>query len=165
MRRDSFLQEKLDELLEGAFADVVRPNLIHIRFGRRAKRRFGSIKMNEAGDSVITINGLFRETHIPEQIICATIAHELCHYVHGFGSPLKQRYRHPHQGGVIRKEMEARGLGKLYTFERQWTKAHWKQTLIDAFGAQAPYRQKRRVRRRRQPQSTLLKLIKHLLQP
>jgi hypothetical protein len=162
MRTDADLQRYLQEFLEGAFSDMPVRNRISIRFGRKAKRRFGSIKMQpDKKESAITINGLFREEWIPEEIILATLAHELCHYAHGFSSPLPKKYKHPHQGGVIEKEMRARGLGHLFVFERKWTKAHWNRIVQANFAA--PQR-RRRVMRRRRPRS-LAELIVQFLQP
>jgi hypothetical protein len=148
MRDDTFLQEKLDYFLNGAFEDVPQMNKIEIAFGRRAQRRFGSIKMaRDKRVSQITINGVFRDEKIPEEIILATIAHELCHYAHGFSSPLPKKYRHPHQGGVIKREMKGRGLVLLYEFEKQWTKAHWREVLLLEFPRSRP-RRARRVQRK-----------------
>jgi hypothetical protein len=163
MRDNAFLEEKLKFYLEGAFADVERPNEIKIAFGRKAKRRFGSIKMDrDKKVSRITINGLFRDAElIPEQIICATLVHELSHYAHGFCSPLKQKYKHPHQGGVIKKELVARELVDLYQFEKKWTKANWNEIVKQKFPApvrrisskRRGVRVRRKVQRRRAPKT------------
>ena len=164
MRENDFLQERLDVLLKNNFADVERPNEIEIAFGRRAKRRFGSIKMDRPTllkknpASIITINGLFRDEKIPAQIIEATIAHELCHYAHGFSSPLPKKYEKPHQGGVIKREMKKRDLVFLYDYEQLWTKQNWVKILGESFP------QTRRVRRRKQPK-TLSQLLAQLLKP
>ena len=56
----------------------------------------------------------FRDPAIPEQIISATLVHELCHYAHGFSSPLPRKYSSPHAGGVILRRNEKRGLEALY---------------------------------------------------
>jgi hypothetical protein len=150
MRNDDFLRRQLDALLEQNFADMPRPNEIRINFGRRAKRRFGSIKMGkDKRVSQITINGVFRDERIPEQIICATIAHELCHYAHGFCSPLPKKYSHPHQGGVIERELKKRDLHYLSEYEKIWSKNNWPKIVGQEF---PPQRQRRRpagLRRRR----------------
>jgi len=158
MRNDSVLEEELKGLLGGPFSDMPIENEIQIRFGRRAKRRFGSIKMSrDKKTSFITINGIFKNDFIPIEIIQATMAHELAHYAHGFCSPLKQKYKHPHQGGVIKKEMKLRGLLHLYEFEKQWTKKNW-STIVASQLPSSPRRQRRPVRRRR-AQSQALGLI------
>lgn len=162
MRTNQDLDQLLKAFLEGPFADMPRLNRITIAFGRRAKRRFGSINMkSDQNISHIRINGLFKDESIPEDIIRATIAHELCHYAHGFCSPLPQKYKHPHQGGVIFKEMKARGLADLYRFEKQWTKQHWAPLLGSAF-PQTQRRPQRAIRRRKR---TFLEELLHLLQP
>lgn len=159
MRDQAFLQQELDALLAGPFEDLILENELVIRWGRKAKRRFGSIKMSpDKRQSLITINGLFKEEWLPVEIIRATIAHELCHYAHGFSSPLPRLYRHPHQGGVVTKELKKRGLGALHAFERSWTKENWPKVVQFHF----PQRVRRRVVRRRTP---LERIIINLLKP
>ncbi len=161
MRDNTFLRRQLEDLLENQFRDLELKNRLEIAFGRRAKRRFGSIKMErDKKVSRITINGIFKNEYVPEEIIRATIAHELCHYAHGFCSPLKKKYKYPHQGGVVRMEMRKRGLGKLYDYEKIWTKNNWPKIVEKEFGVQ-----RRRVVRRRRKRATGLKLIYELLKP
>ncbi len=153
------LNQELGALLAGPFANVARPNPIKVHFGRRTRCRFGSIKLSrDKKRSRITINGLFREEWIPSEIIRATLAHELCHYVHGFGSTLPKKYSHPHKGGVILQEMVSRGLEELYHFERLWTKRHWRAIVEREF----PRRQ-RSVARRQPPLLRALKKILNLV--
>ncbi|MBU0981323.1 hypothetical protein KKC94_01380 [Patescibacteria group bacterium] len=150
MRTNLWLKEQVLNLLAGPFSDVELKNRISICFGRKAKRRLGSIKMENNGKvSRILINGLFRDESIPEEIILATIAHELCHYAHGFSSPLKRKFRHPHQGGVVTKELKARGLHELHKFEKKWTKANWERVVRDNFSSTQIRR--RIVRTRKSP--------------
>ena len=143
MRDNKWLEEKMYELWEDYFSDVARKNIVIIKFGRNSKRQLGSIRWaskktrglkrfltgktyeDDKRVSLITITSKFKDESIPEQIVLATIAHEMCHYAHGFNSPLKQIYAHPHKGGVIRKEMEKRGLKYLYTFSKKWLKENW----------------------------------------
>jgi len=129
MRTDAWLREQLDELLRGAFADMPVENQLTVHFGRKALRRFGSIAMGRDKVSRITINGHFRDEKVPEAVVQATLAHELAHYAHGFSSPLPKKYASPHAGGVILREFKKRGLGMLHTFERDWTKAHWREFI------------------------------------
>ena len=134
MRTAAWLESELETLLKGPFADLEIVNRLEVHWGRKAQRRFGSIKMRrDKKVSSITINGLFRDEAIPEQIIQATLAHELSHYVHGFSSPLPRKYKSPHAGGVIEREFKKRGLSLLSAYERQWTKNHWPQVLTLAF--------------------------------
>jgi hypothetical protein len=136
MRNNTYLRGLLQAFLENEFAGMQRPNKIEIAFGRRAKRRLGSIKMGrDKKVSRITINGIFRdEVRIPEEIIRATIAHELCHYAHGFCSPLPRKYKKPHQGGIVGRELRKRDLGMLEEFEKMWTKRHWPKIVEEEFG-------------------------------
>ncbi|MBD3280822.1 hypothetical protein GF389_04845 [Candidatus Dojkabacteria bacterium] len=147
MRDNNWLEEKMYDLWEEYFADVPRKNLVIIKFGRNAKRQLGCItwatnktrgiqkylKANDYQDhkkvSVIRITSKFKDEKIPEKVVLGTIAHEMCHYAHGFNSPLKQIYNHPHKGGVIKKEMEKRELGDIYHFSKKWIKANWEKHI------------------------------------
>ncbi|MFT7184420.1 MAG: hypothetical protein ACI9QC_000762 [Oceanicoccus sp.] len=160
MRDNLNLEKELKGLLSSPFSDMEIPNKIEIKFGRKAKRRFGSIKMSrDKTVSFITINGIFKNEFIPLEIIQATIAHELCHYAHGFCSPLPQKYKMPHQGGVIKKEMAARGLIHLYNFEKKWSKENWAKVVSVQLPASPPRRHRRVKRRRESHQSLELKRL------
>lgn len=126
-RDDNWLVQILDDIWDTYFSDVPQENIVRIQFGRKAKNRLGSIRVDPSDReiSLIMINGLFRDTVIPENIIRATIFHELSHYAHGFNSPLEQKYRHPHAGGVMRQEFKERGAEELYVEQRKWLKEHW----------------------------------------
>ena len=146
-RDNNWLAEKMYEIWEEFFNDVPRPNLVIIKFGKGAKRQLGCIrlanyktrgirklltdidKQDEGSVSVITITKLFQNEAVPEFVVQGTIAHELCHYAHGFNSPLKQIYNHPHKGGIIRKEMEKRGMRDLYVKSNFWLKKEWVKML------------------------------------
>ena len=127
MRDEAWLQQLLDSTWDAYFADVPQQNDVRIIFGRRAKRRLGSIGLDprDRNVSVITMNGLFRLPEVPESVILATLVHELTHYAHGFNSPLDQRQQHPHAGGVMRREFADRGLLDLYLEQKRWLKDHW----------------------------------------
>lgn len=157
MRTASWLDAQLHDFLKGPFADLEVCNRLEIHWGRAAQRRFGSIKMSrDKRVSSITINGLFRDETIPEQVIQATLAHELSHYAHGFSSPLPRKYKSPHAGGVIDRELRKRGLGLLSSYEKQWTKNHWPKVLKEAF----PRRSRSLAStRRRSSASSALKLL------
>lgn len=146
MRDNEWLKAKFEGLYNGHFYDVPRLNNIEISFGRKAKRRFGSIKMARNKEtSFITINGVFRDEKIPEQIICSVIAHEMCHYAHGFCSPLPKKYDAPHAGGIIKRELKKRDLHILEEYEKNWTRAHWPQISREVFG-EPLYRARRFLR-------------------
>lgn len=132
MRDQAWLQQLLDDIWDTSFADVPQVGDVRIGFGRRAKRRLGSISLDplDRSVSVITLNGLFKLEAVPETVVRATIVHELTHYAHGFNSPLEQRQRHPHAGGVMRREFADRGLLELYLGQKRWLKQHWATLLV-----------------------------------
>ncbi len=137
MKRDqAWLQLMLDKIWDNYFAQVEQDNDVRIVFGRRAKRRLGSISLDPVDrvTSVITMNGLFRNESIPEFVVEATVVHELTHYAHGFNSPLEQAQRHPHAGGVMRREFAERGLLELYLQQKRWLKAYWPGIIAAEFG-------------------------------
>lgn len=131
-RDDKWLLSRLDYLWSSYFPDVPQINPVFIRFGRFARSRFGSIRYDppprgfsgRVGKTHITISGMFRDLKIPEAVVDHTIAHELCHYAHGFSSPHRQLHRFPHEGGVINQEMTKRGLIYLYDAYRCWIKEY-----------------------------------------
>lgn len=143
MRNDKWLEDIMYDLWENHFEDVPRLNNVVIKFGKRAKRQLGAIswadkktkkiekilsllgKADFERESLINITAYFKDEKIPEYVVRATIAHELCHYTHGFNSPLKRMYKHPHKGGVVTKELNSRGLGSLNKKSKKWLKANW----------------------------------------
>jgi len=131
VRDQAWLHGLLDATWDAYFADVPQENDVRIEFGRRAKRRLGSIRLdpNDRQTSIITINGLFKLEDIPGFVVQATIFHELSHYAHGFNSPLAQRYHQPHAGGVMRREYDERGALDLYQQQKRWLKDNWLATI------------------------------------
>jgi len=146
-RDNAWLEKLMYEVWEDHFNDIPRKNLVLIKFGRRSKRQLGSIKwvrnstkvkmlLRQKGDemkgqddrrvSLITITSLYKNLKVPEYVVKETIAHEMTHYAHGFFSPLKKIFRHPHLGGLIRREMEERGLGELHRRSKKWLKTNWR---------------------------------------
>lgn len=143
MERDgTWLQQLLDETWDRYFNDVPQANDVRIVFGRRAKRRLGSISLDPKNPeiSLITMNGLFRLPEVPEFVVLATLVHELTHYAHGFNSPLSQRQQHPHAGGVMRREFEERGLLNLYLEQRKWLKENWAGIVMAHLGTRGQRR-------------------------
>jgi hypothetical protein len=130
-RDEAWLQDLLDRTWDEHFADVPQNNDVRIEFGRQAKRRLGSIRLDPSDrkTSIITMNGLFRLEEVPEFVVKATLVHELTHYAHGFNSPLEQQQRHPHAGGVMRREFDERGLLELYLEQKRWLKVHWPEFI------------------------------------
>lgn len=147
-RTNKWLEETMYDLWEEYFNDVPRKNLVIIKFGRRSIRQLGAIKwvtnrtrvksylrrfseqltlQDDPRISLITITSLYKDPRIPDFVVKETIAHEMIHYAHGFNSPLKQIYNHPHKGGIIRKEMVRRGMEDLYKQSRKWLKENWEE--------------------------------------
>lgn len=130
MRDQIWLQDIFNKMWEEYFHDVPRVNKIEVKFSRKAKTRLGSIRMSrDKKKSTILLNGIFQDPLIPTQVVEAVLAHEIVHYVHGFCSPLKRQYRHPHKGGVVKHEMVARGLEHQYRVEKSWTKENWRKLV------------------------------------
>ena len=84
---------------------------------------------DDESTSVITITKHFQDESIPEYVVVSTIAHELCHYTHGFNSPSPKKFQYPHQGGVVKKEMDKRGLREIRLKTRSWLKKNWREYI------------------------------------
>ncbi len=125
MRDAKWLDDTLVSIWEQHFSDVTKSNPILIRFGRKSGRRLGSIVLVDDSISRITITGIFMDESVPEYVVHETIAHELIHYIHGFSSKMKKTFKYPHQGGIIQKEMELRGLGEIHEKSKQWMRKYW----------------------------------------
>lgn len=146
MRDNKYLEFLLYDIWENHFCDVPRLNIVDIRFGKYSKRQLGCIRMIKDREmfekyvkkmdvdikmienpsiSRITLTKYFTKEYIPEYVIRSTIVHELCHYTHGFNSPLNQIYSHPHRGNIIKKEFQERDLDEIYTLSRSWLKENW----------------------------------------
>lgn len=148
MRDHAWLKKQLELLLKTYFADIKISNPIEIKFGREAKFRFGSIRLLKTKKaislsplgfarrkniqpqkSIITITSMFTRDDIPVNVVHYTIAHELCHYAHGFSSSNKRLFKHPHHGGVINKELLGRGAGHLTIIYKKWIREYRKMIL------------------------------------
>lgn len=125
MRDDTWLETRLGQIWKLLFPDIERKNNVVVRFKGRWENKFGHIKSLKDGSSEIAINGLFRHYDVPEYMIDVTIAHELCHYMHGFSSPHEKKYKHPHKGGIVSRELRARGFGHLLRLERDFARKVW----------------------------------------
>ncbi len=119
-----WLEERVRLLWENHFSDVAQGYPIVVRFGSRAQRRFGSITSRN-GVSHIMVNLLYADPNVPVYVVDETLAHELAHYAHGFGSGLPRLYDDPHRGGVVDKELEKRGLGEVHRKAQAWRDTHW----------------------------------------
>lgn len=138
-RNNAWLEARLRHIISTYFPDLEIRNTIYIHFGRRGERQLGKIskkhhsslvsRLKGRFDTIITMNGLFRDPEIPEFVVDGTIIHEMCHYAHGFSSPLPKQSRFPHQGGIIKHEMIKRGAGDIYLAEKKWLKLNWREYL------------------------------------
>ncbi len=108
------------------FSDVPRVNEVQIAYCQPWKRRLGLIRLSQDNAvSFIGINSLLKHPLVPEYVLFTTIAHELTHYAHGFGSPLPRRYTHPHANNVVNRELEARGLREQVRLCDDWIDKQW----------------------------------------
>jgi hypothetical protein len=124
LRSEEWLRERMGAIISVYYSDLPDGYPIIIRYGNRARYRFGSIAARN-GKSIILINRLFSLPEVPAYVVDETIAHELAHYVHGFGSGLPRKYADPHRGGVVDKELARRGLSKVEQASTAWRKLHW----------------------------------------
>src|SRR6185437_3577092 len=125
-RDERWLDDLLDQIWEQYFTDTPRANRVRVSYGGAWKSRLGLITMSEdERTSYIQVNSLLRHPEIPENITFVTVAHEMVHYAHGFGSPLPRRYKHPHRGGVVKRELVRRGMEREYDLYDQWVYDNW----------------------------------------
>ena len=150
LRDNNYLQNLMYEVWEEYFNDVPRKNFVAAKFGKYAKRQLGCIKYatkntkvksllekySEEIDSqdvdsvsIIVLTRYFKNEDVPEYVLVATLAHELCHYAHGFHSPLVKKYKYPHKGGVVNKELKKRGLDDITEKSDIWLKENWLNIL------------------------------------
>ena len=125
-RDNEWLNFELDYIWDTYFSDITRVNSVKIEFARNWKARVGMITLSASGSmTYIGINSLLRYRQVPWFVPTITIAHELVHYAHGFGSPLPRKYSHPHKGGIVFKELAARGLEKEHNLYTNWLADYW----------------------------------------
>ncbi|MBI4322177.1 MAG: hypothetical protein HY675_27100 [Chloroflexi bacterium] len=125
-RDDEWLSRELDYLWDTHFSDIRRANCVHIEFARKWKTRLGLITLSSSERTTyIGINSLLRFAQVPWYVPTVTIAHELVHYAHGFGSPLPQKHKHPHRGGIVSQELSRRGLENELALYTRWVAEFW----------------------------------------
>jgi len=108
------------------FSDIPCMNDVQIAYRQPWKSRLGMIRMTiDNAISFIGVNALLLHQQVPEYLLITTIAHELTHYAHGFGSPLPRLYPHPHANNVVTIELERRGLGEYVRQSDAWIDKHW----------------------------------------
>lgn len=127
-RDNKWLKSRFTYIKNYYFPDVQIINHLVVKFGRPCTTRLGSIKKGkriENFNSIITINGHFRDPVIPTYVVDAVLAHEFMHYTHGFASPHEQAFHHPHKGGVVDGGLRERGLTDILKAEKIWIKENW----------------------------------------
>lgn len=125
-RDAGWLAQELDSIWQRYFDDTPRVNRVAIAFQRPWKRRLGVIRLSP--DKLTTHIGINRLLALPDAPYCVTlitVAHELVHYAHGFGSPLPRKHPHPHRGGVVDRELVARGLASELAEYGSWIRSNW----------------------------------------
>ena len=128
LRDNKWLLSRLDYIWSNYFPNIKQTNRVFIRFGRNTRFRLGSIKLDKKTNySIVTLSGMFRNPTVPQEVIDHTIAHELCHYTHGFSSTRPRLHKYPHHGGVIKRELKIRGLGHLVIAYKDWVRRYRKQ--------------------------------------
>jgi len=126
MRDNEWLKDKFESMYFAYFSDIPRNNKIIVRFKGKWKNKFGHIKLLKNKNTEICVNGFFSNEIVPEHIITTVLAHEFTHYAHGFNSPLQKKYKHPHAGGIVSRELKARGLAQFLKMEKLWIKNEWR---------------------------------------
>ncbi len=124
MRDDDWLNQRFEQIWTLFFPDIEKRN-VHIRWKGRWKNKFGHITTTKNKTTEIAINKLFQNLQVPEDVIKLTIAHEIVHYSHGFHSHLPRKYKHPHKGGVVEKDLKKRGFDYMLKKEKEWQKGTW----------------------------------------
>ncbi len=125
-RTERWLRHELDRIWDRHFSDVERVSEIEIAFARGWKYRLGMIALSESRRSTyIGINQLLREPSAPEVIVTVTIAHELVHYSHGFGSPLPRLHDDRRAGDIVPIDLCHRGLRRELDQYNDWLADNW----------------------------------------
>ncbi len=124
---DSFLAQKTADLLRENFPEKEITNLLVVKTGRNCKRKLGHIKTLKNADygSIIEINPLLFDPEVPKYVLDYVIMHELIHYFQGFGSNHEKKFKHPHRGRVIEKELARRGWEEIQEKSDSWLKENW----------------------------------------
>ena len=151
MRDNQYLEKMMYDLWDDHFSDVPRKNLVLIKFGKYSRRQLGCIKLanehtkikgllkrkiddykiqDDKSVSLITITKYFQNESVPNFVVRSTVAHELCHYTHGFSSPLERLFDKPHQGNIVKKELQKRDLLEEYLEAEKWLKENWVKIVI-----------------------------------
>ncbi len=129
--RGQFVEERdlttiLNHIWQAHFSDIPRMNTVLIEYCSPWKGRLGLIRLSlDQATTFIGINSLLQLAQVPEYVVITTIAHELTHYAHGFGSPLPRQHKHPHANRVVERELEERELGEHLQCCNVWIDKNW----------------------------------------
>jgi len=116
----------LDWIWQTYFTDTPCVNEVSIDYYYPWKSRLGLIRLSiDQKKTFIGINSLLQIVQVPESVLIITIAHELTHYAHGFGSPLPRRCEHPHANRIVDRELERRKLGEHLQHCNEWIDKQW----------------------------------------
>ncbi|GAC1377299.1 MAG: hypothetical protein NVS2B12_37620 [Ktedonobacteraceae bacterium] len=108
------------------FTDMPCVNSVSIDYCYPWKSRLGLIRLSlDASITFIGINTLLQLPQVPDYVLITTIAHEMVHYSHGFGSPLPRVLKHPHANKVVDKALEQRAMGTYLKYCNQWINQNW----------------------------------------
>ena len=125
-RDDHWLRGEVDQIWGRYFHDTPRVNQIDVGWRKAWKRRLGVISLSHDEQTThIGVNSLLARPEAPYCLTLITVAHELVHYAHGFGSPLPRKYTHPHRGGIVLRELRDRGLDAELDEYHGWIDQHW----------------------------------------
>jgi hypothetical protein len=120
------LSSCLNWIWEQYFSDVPRSNEVAIEYRYPWKNRLGLIRLSsDSMHTWIEINTLLQLPVVPDVVLLITVAHELTHYAHGFGSPLPRKYAFPHAHQVVNKELKQRNLGAYLAACEAWIDQYW----------------------------------------
>ncbi len=108
------------------FTDMPRVNSVLIDYCYPWKSRLGLIRLSvDASVTFIGINALLQVQQVPDYVLITTIAHEMVHYSHGFGSPLPRCFKHPHANKVVDEALEQRNMGAYLKRCNEWIDKNW----------------------------------------
>jgi len=116
----------LNAIWQRHFMDMPRVNSVSIDYCYPWKSRLGLIRLSvDASVTFIGINALLQLQQVPDYVLITTIAHEMVHYSHGFGSPLPRCFKHPHANKVVDKALEQREMGMYLRCCNEWIDKNW----------------------------------------
>ncbi|MFH0955081.1 MAG: hypothetical protein V1777_03170 [Candidatus Micrarchaeota archaeon] len=131
---DHALAKKTAEIIRENFPEREITNLLVIRWSGQAwKSKLGHITplKNPEFGSLIEINSLLNDPYVPEFVVEATLLHELIHYFDGFGSNHERKRRHPHLGGIMKKEFAEFGWTELHKKQKGWLEKNFSKLYYE----------------------------------